>query len=361
MKRILLTSTAMVAFAGAAAADISFSGTAEFSYNSLTATYGSDTTITAAASQELNNGYTASVSFTIDPDALTAALEGDEDAITAGSITISNDSSSITYHGNPGSGVGAAYIGTGASDMMTDNEITFGDDGDDQVNETAEITASTTMAGATIRASLDGSDLQLGVSTDLGGTALDAGFDNATGAFGLQIGGDASGVSYTLGMDSENNYGLNAGITAGGADITVDFGDAGWKVGASMPLGVATVGVSLTDQEAWEVTVDTALDAVALGMTVSKADWSMTADYAAGDVTLGFSTDKAGEWALDAGYDLGNGITAGAGTSKIDGNYVDVAYDLGGGASATIMYGSQEDAGADDIAEGTTIKVSFAF
>jgi len=25
------------------------------------------------------------------------------------------------------------------------------------------------------------------------------------------------------------------------------------------------------------------------------------------------------------------------------------------------MYGSQEDAGADDIAEGTTIKVSFAF
>ena len=296
MKRILLTSTALVAFAGAAAADVSLSGSASFSYhNSLAGvvTHSSDTEIVAAASAALDNGYTASVSITVDPE----ALLGDE--ISGGDITVANDSSSISYHVD-GKGLGAAYISTGANGMMTDNNVSFGKD-DPQVNESADITASMSLGGATVRASVDGSDYQIGVSTDLGGTTLDAGFDAASSKFGLELGGSTGGVDFTAGFDSDSSYGLSATTSAGGADITVNLGDLGWDLGVSVPLGTATLGATVTDTTAlagtgWEVTSSTSLDSVDLGFTIAEAEgatattWEMTADYAADDITLGFST-----------------------------------------------------------------------
>jgi len=375
MKRILLTSTALVAFAGAAAADISLSGTAEFSYTTGAASgngYSSDTEITAAASQALNNGYSASVSFTIDPEAeddpLTAGVdESIVNIVTAGNITVANDTSSITYY--IGTGVGAAYIGTGANDQQTDNGVSFGSD-DPQVNETARIVASTELGGATVSASLDdGDQMQIGVSTDLGGTSLQVGFDQATSGFGAQISGDASGVSYTLAVDSDNAYGLTASTTAGGADLTLNMGDMGWDIGASMPLGAATVGVTLDDAQAWEVSISTALDAIDLGFKFDNdSDWSMTAGYTAGDMSVDFETANASgvtTWSMDASYDLGNGLSVGAGTTNTANTaYAEVNYDLGAGAALAIEYGASAAASAgpdEDINAGTSISVSFSF
>ena len=362
MKRILLTSTALVAFAGAAAADISFSGEASFSYTTGAEEdngYSSNTELTAAASQALNNGYTASASFTIDPEA--------EPKISKGDITIANDTSSITYY--TGFGVGAAYIGTGANDQQTDNDVSFGSD-DPQVNKTARILASTELGGATISASLnDGDQMQIGVSTDLGGTSLQVGFDQATSGFGAQISGDASGVSYTLAVDSDNAYGLTASTTAGGADLTLNMGDMGWDIGASMPLGAATVGVTLDDAQAWEVSISTALDAIDLGFKFDNdSDWSMTAGYTAGDMSVDFKTENTSgvtAWSMDAAYDLGNGLSVGAGTSNTANTaYAEVNYDLGAGAALAVEYGASAAASAgpdEDINAGTSISVSFSF
>ena len=174
--------------------------------------------------------------------------------------------------------------------------------------------------------------------------------------------GAAGAVSYSLAFGSNDAYAINASTTAGGADLTLNFGDAGWDVGASMPLGAATVGVTINDASEWEVSLGTSLEGVGLDMKFDESsNWEMDATYDAGDVSVAFGTDNLGVWSIDADYDMGNGVTIGAGTSDADGDYADVSMDLGGGASAGITYGSQAGAGPDDIDEGTTISVSFSF
>lgn len=367
MKRILLTSTALVAFAGAAAADVSLSGSAEYSYNNNAGvvTDTSTVSLTATGSMALNNGYTASASLTAE------SVDGAAAGLAGGDISIASDTSSITY--NVGDdGIGAAYIGTGASSMMTDNNVTFGSD-DPQVNANSTITASVMLGGATVRASLDGTDYQVGVSTDLGGTTLDAGFDSDGSVFGVQLGGSASAVDYTLGFDSANSYGLNVSTTAGGADLTVDFGDLGWEIGASMPLGAATVTATVTDTNAtagtgWEIGASTSMEGVDLGFTLTQAEgvpapattWEMTAGYSVDNIGLEFSTTGAA-WSVDATYDMGNGITAGVGTDGTE-QYVEVDYDLGAGANLSLDYATAVNINpAEDIAVGTTVSVSFDF
>ena len=350
MKRILLTSTALVAFAGAAAADVALSGDAEFSYNDGT-DFASTVSLTAAGSTALDNGYTASVSLTAE------SVDGAAAGLAAGDITVANDSSSITYHVD-GEGAGAAHI----SDVVGGSAGLAGIFSED-ANETATITGSATVAGATISASLhDGNAYEIGVSTDLGGTSVAVGY--AGGDFGASLSGAASSVDYTLAFASNDTFGVEVSTTAGGADLSLSMAEGSvWEIGASMPLGAATAGLTLDNTQAWEVSLDTALDAVALGFTFDSASaWTMTAGYSAGDVTVDFETDSASAWSIDATYDLGNGITAGAGTTSASANYVEVDYDLGGGANLSVDYATAADINpAEDITAGTTLSVSFSF
>ena len=349
MKRILLTSTALVAIAGAAAADISFSGEAEFSYNDATG-FGSAVEMTAAGSAALDNGMTASASLTLE----------DANTVSAGDISLSSDTASITYHVGM-DGTGAAYIGDELDVQGTLANI-FEDS--DSIVEDAGITASASLGGATISMSINAANAyQIGVSTDLGGTDLSLGFIEATGDFGAQMAGSASAVDYTLAFGSNDTYGLSASTTAGGADLSLDFGDAGWEIGASMAMGPATVGVTMDDTSAWEVSLDTSLEGVDLGFTFDDASaWTMTAGVTAGDVTVDFETDSASAWSLDATYDMGNGVTAGIGTDSASEQYVEVDYDLGGGANLSLDYATSADINpAEEITAGTTVSVSFSF
>ncbi len=73
MKSILLTTTALVAFAGAAVADghtgVSFGGDAALGYNDTTGDYDGfywDSTLNVGYAQDLDNGVTAGVKFNID-------------------------------------------------------------------------------------------------------------------------------------------------------------------------------------------------------------------------------------------------------------------------------------------------------
>jgi hypothetical protein len=353
MKRILLTSTALVAFAGAAAADVSFSGSAEFSYNDSN-DFASTVSLTAAGSTALDNGYTASVSLTAE------SVDGAAAGLAAGDITVANDSSSITYH-VAADGAGAAYLGdvVGGSGGLAG---IFQDPDAAGLND-AQISGSATVAGATIAASLHaGNAYEIGVSTDLDGTAIAVGY--AGGDFGAMISGAASTVDYTLAFASNDTFGIAVSTTAGGADLSLSMAEGSvWEIGASMPLGAATVGLTLDNTQAWEVSLDTAMDAIALGFTFdNNSAWTMTAGYTAGDVSVDFETNNNSAWSIDATYDLGNGITAGAGTTSASANYVEVDYDLGGGANLSLDYATAADINpAEEIAAGTTLSVSFSF
>ncbi len=145
MKNILLTSTALVAFAGAAAAgghtSVSFGGEASAEYNSVTG-YTTAAEMTASASATLDNGLTASTSFTLETTNFGSGEFG------AGSVSLSSDTASLTF--------GTAVVG--AVFAAAGDEYAIGHGGVDD-GEIAGIAASATFGATTLFVSANSSRL----------------------------------------------------------------------------------------------------------------------------------------------------------------------------------------------------------
>ena len=317
MKNMLLTTTALVAFAGAAAADghtsVSFSGAASAEYNSETG-FANDADVKATMSADLDNGLTVSTSISIATD------EYAETATTAGNITISTDTASLTF-GNE--------LDAAAYSAVSDT-IAIGTK-DESVNG---IAATYTMGDATLFVSVplsgtndvDTADMEFGVTAAVGGMTV--GLAMADSDFVGKVSGTAAGLSYTVAAGS--------------------VADANrWDVAVSYPAGPVTVGYTVDDSEAWEV----------------------SAAYAAGAVAAELTYNSDEVYDIEASYDAGNGLVAYVGMlNSGDDTYLGAAYSLGGGASAYASYvkdtGEQTDPneiGANDYARGTTVGVSFTF
>ncbi len=318
MKNILLTTTALVAFAGAAAADghtsVSFSGAASAEYNSVGG-FTNDADLKATLSADLDNGVTVSTSISIATDQYSTA------ATTAGNIQISTDSASLTF-GNE--------LDAAAYSAVSDT-IAIGSK-DESVNG---IAATYTMGTAT-----------LFVSTPLSGTAN---VDTADMEFGLTAAvGD---MTVGLAMADSDFVGKVSG-TAAGASFTVAAGSVNdvnrWDVTVSYPVGSVTVAYTVDDSEAWEASAAYAADGLSAKVTYASASET---------------------YKVEGAYDMGNGLVVNAGMlNSGDDTYVGGAYSLGGGASAYASYvkdtGTQNadnEIGAPDYARGTTVGVSFTF
>jgi len=315
MKNILLTTTALVAFAGAAAAEVSFSGDASAEYNSVGG-FNTDADLDATMSADLDNGLTVSTSISIATDNYA------ETATTAGSITLSSDTASLTFGEDLN---GAAF--EAVSDTI---EIGDGDEG-----IAAGVSASYTMGAGTLFVSMPlaagatevaTDDIEVGVTAAVGGMTV--GLAMANSDFVGKVSGTASGLSYTVAAGSV-------------ADVNR------WDVAISYPAGPVTVGYTVDDSEAWEV----------------------SAAYAAGAVAAELTYNSDEVYDIEASYDAGNGLVAYVGMlNSGDDTYLGAAYSLGGGASAYASYvkdtGTQNadnEIGANDYARGTTVSVSFTF
>ena len=331
MKTILLTTTALVAFAGAAAADghtsVSFAGEASVEFNSETG-YATAAEVTATGSATLDNGLTASTSLTID------AVLG---TISAGSISLSSDTASLTFGTELD---GAVFTAVG-------DDYAIGDDGEEGVAE--GVVASVTMGETTLTvsaptgATIETADVEVGVTTSAAGWSL---------GFGL----------------ANDAYAMTAAGTAGGADIGFGMSsDSEWDVSVAYPVGAVTVSASTDEAEAWTVGAAYAADGMSAGFELNADDtWEVTAGYAADGVTVAAAFTDASVMTLGATYDMGNGLTVGAGIEDTE-NYAFASYDLGGGANAFVDYtdaaAALEEVGPSerDIAVGTTVGVSFTF
>ena len=320
MKTILLTTTALVAFAGAAAADghtsVSFSGAASAEYNSLGG-FNTDADLDATMSAELDNGLTVSTTLSFD----TANYGSIADGTVAGSLTLSSDTASLTF----GNDI------TSASFSAVGDTIAFGDgeDGNQGVIGSYTMGAGTlfvSMPIATAATEVLSTDIEVGVTAAVG--AMTVGLAMADSNFVGKVSGTASGLSYT--------------VAAGSVD------DANrWDVAVSYPAGPVTVGYTVDDSEAWEV----------------------SAAYAAGAVAAELTYNSDEVYDIEASYDAGNGLVAYVGMlNSGDDTYLGAAYSLGGGASAYASYvkdtGTQNadnEIGANDYARGTTVGVSFTF
>jgi outer membrane protein OmpU len=326
MKSILLASVASVAFAGVAAAEVTWSGEASAEYNSVTG-YATSAALTASMSQELDNGLTVSAEISVLAD------EGDDDdEATYGSITLSSDNASLTF----GTGLdGAAFTAVG-------DDIAIGD-GEEGVDG---IVGSYTMGATTVTLSIpmaeeatgiDSADLEVGMTTDLNGWSLG------------------------LGIADSEYVGTVAGTVAG-ADLAFATSSIGeWDASVSYPAGPVTLSGSTDEASAWTIGAAYESDGVAIGAEYNSDEtYEITAGYTmdALSVDLGFDGSDV---SLDVAYDMG-ALTVGAGRTYAGENYARADYDLGGGASAMVTYADAVDIDpAEDIAEGTTVGVTFAF
>jgi outer membrane protein OmpU len=372
MKSILLTTTAIFAFAGVAFADghtsVGFSGDAGLGYNDdFEDGFYWDVNVDVKGTAALDNGITATVSAELnvasDDTASTETTTAQFDELK---IVLSSEMASLSF-GNLDPVAEANYGGVDGDSTLGFNDK---DNHLDDLDFDAMLVGEVNVSGVTAM-------MSYGVALDENapnGEALDALQLYATGSFGMvTVEGAYQGE---IGDDGTSLMGLSASTTVAGATITGAYlGESGTAneessmgLGVSYPVGPVTVGGYYSVNDVAENSY---------GASASYADGPIAVDafYDFEGGATDADTDDFSEFGVEGSYDTGMNLTVLAGYIATDAsgvettaNYVAGVYDMGGGASILVSYAEQEDAGADqdeigdpEYLAGTTVKVSFKF
>lgn len=383
MKKILLASVALTAFAGAAAAEVSFSGSATLGYNDDNgrlaggAVFGdhqgfySDLNLDVALSAELDNGLTVSAAADVDE------VDAEDKASRGVTLTIASDNASLVYgdtefaaksmwsaagdmeadsfSAQDGEGVLKGTFSFGGVDMAVSG-LVYDAEGDAATDDLAQLSfgAKATVGAATVvvayQEELLAADVTGGLNANTNTTISTNGDLTTAETLGISVAMSVAGADVKLAYASEKST------------VGTDYDSTG--IAVSYPMGDVTVSAYFVSEDD-----STAVDA--------KDNYGVKFAYAAGAVagTLGFASEQGTDYvSLEGSYDLGNGLSIYAGAITKDGDtddtYVGASYDLGGGASLLVSYAddtnNDEAAGDDDIgaqgyAVGTTVELSFAF
>ena len=358
MKSILLTTTALVAFAGAAAADghagVSFSGSATLGYNNtdnvLAGTddndgFYADMNLDVSMVAALDNGVT--VTATADVDELDAS-DADFSGVT---LEVASEMASLTF---------------GDTDPSADLHWS-GVDGD-----TVGDFRGATEHGGIFDAILRGEATMGGVTASVSyGVGTQGSTDPDFGALQVAAVADISGFTVVGAYEAEDtDFGLDSqmGVSVAGAvaglDVKVAYSAASddgnvssLGVSASMPFGPVTVGGYYSMNSGDNVGQD--VDAYGLDVSYSDGPISVSADFDT-------DADSNSSWEVDANYEVMDGVIVHAGINSDEEFYVAGTYDLGGGASLLVSYADSDantadEVGEDDLQVGTTVEVSFSF
>ncbi|MGV6840665.1 MAG: porin [Planktomarina sp.] len=372
MKRILLTSTALVAFAGAAAAEVTFSGDSKFGYNDEVKSgvyYSFGATI--KGSMELDNGLTASMSGDVSlgangNTANSGTFGTNNIAVDDLVMSLASETAKITFGDTAPA---ADKMWSGAGNMQNDG---FQDE-NDFVGDTAVLISEMSAGGADIAISyaiIDGNtndkdlgQLQLGVKGSAGSLS-----------YGLAYQTDGDNAALDAGGNAAEIMGVYVGTTFGGADVKLAYAD---KDGAGSSIGISA-GYKVGDA----VTVKVFY--VAEGQSGVDDNMGLEVAYAAGPLSVdALYHDGADEdMQINFAYDMGNGLNLFGGyrdegsASNDTYTYVGADYSLGGGAKLRVSYAkadtitagktpggvAQDELGkSEDVLNGTTVEVSFKF
>lgn len=353
MKRILLASASIVAFAGAAAAEITFSGEATLGYNDTDNLLVSDdnvgfywdASIDVTMSKALDNGLTAAASFGLN---VVDGTLGDPVESSDYVLSLTSDTAGL-YFGNTEFAAVTHWVSAG--DMESDG---FSEEDGETV-----LRGDITYGGvnASLSYAVDGENLeQLSIGAD-------ATFGAISVAFGYQE--DANPEYAGAGGDYNGNdvMGVSVGTSFGGADVRFAYAQEGGTqdrstiaVKVSYPLGPVTVGASYAMED----------DA---NITTEEDFWEISADYVSGPIAANVNYDSNEDWELTGSYDVGNGITAYAGMVDAgDDYYVAASVALGEGASLLVSYvdtgdteNGDDETGPNDYQTGATVELGFKF
>jgi outer membrane protein OmpU len=382
MKNILLSSAAVFAFAGAAAADghlgVTFSGVASLGYNDTDVDdtfvdddnvgFYADLEITIGLAAELDNGLMAAAS--IDLEDLAAGQDSGEngaDTMIDFELSLTSEMAGL-YYGD--TQFAAERMWVSAGDMESDGfseadgeealrgEVTYG-------NVTAQLSYVLANNAGTRNAVEELNQLSLGVSGDFGNfnvvAAYQAESDEAAGFYGSGLLTDGDNGDFNF----NEVFGLSVGTTFSGADIRVAYasdetaGEDSLGVQVAYPFGPVTATVYYVSES--EALGDN------YGLTLAYENGPIAATF---DYDNDQGTDKYG---IEGSYNVGNGIMVYAGYLFFDGLveedafYVAGTYDLGSGAEFLLSYADADDdeygdeVGANDYQEGITAELSLAF
>lgn len=409
MKSILLTSTALVAFAGAAMAEshemaasgVTWGADGEFGYNEeVEGGFYFDGGLSVTTNAGMNMGLTAGIALDVDLGfgaADTSAISsGTNGSGTFSDISI-NGSDFVVFVEGQGA---ALYVGDTETAAATQwsGFANMGQDSFIEVDDVDDGTDDGDFVDAVIRGDMTYGPVSASVGFLMADTAEDA---DLNGLDGLSLGANATFGSFNVGMAYQEEVNRNLidfvpgndgvdGIAGTNDDVSdtpgtaneiiaisagTTFGGADVKIGYANNLTMDEDSIGL--QAAYTVG---AITGTAFYSVESAYDdnYGVAVDYAGGPVTVHAhyhdGTDQ--EIALEGSYDAGMGIMAYAGYIENDGDndayeaYVAATYDLGGGASLIAAYGESGDTytGANDeigdkfeVNEGTTVAVSFVF
>ena len=276
MKKVLLTTTALVMTAGVAAAEVSFSGTTQVS---VSATGNGDnvlnthTDLNVAISGTYDNGMTMSTSIGYDAGQQVDAGDFELDGVEGG-MSSAAPNMTIGY-----AGYTITADGLGLDDLY-DDDFTTGNFG---------------VAG-----SMGGIDFALTTNIDGGDSQNSYSLSYATG-------------DITLAVTGSNSATVSG---AGGSDAT--------KIVATYAMGDTTFTLTSDDKEQnadpiTKIGVSTKIDAITFSYTAASEgtatsdvgdDWDASVSYTAGALTASYALDESDVGELSASYDLGGGASA---------------------------------------------------
>ena len=351
MKNVLLTTTALVAFAGAAAAEMSFSGSTDIGYNDeINGGLFADTEFNLNGSVDLGDGFAATFTYGFDVDT--------SDDTDSGLLWDEYPTIEIT---SPfGSLKGGDLDDKGASEYFYA----------DRDGMALDVENSDTSDRFDLRALVEFGDFGLAVG----------GVDDGAGDLdGLSVGAGATFGNFTLGFGYDE---ADGGLESRDA-LDVPNGNTNEVMAVSLDttFGDASIGLSYIDDS-----VETSVG-VAVGYDVS-ADLSLGAYYASNEVAA--NGDAYGVWAsyamgalgveayydatedgpdeiyLDVSYEIMAGLTGYAGVYD-DGMaadpffYIGGVYEINDNLSATVSYADADEISGPEFKNGTTVMLTASF
>ena len=308
MKKLLIATTALVATAGMASAEITITGSANAGYYSG---LGNADAVTAAVSS-------------------VAATPGDAGTASAGTSAETFTSAGIYSN----AGIVATMSGA------TDNGITFSasvdaeagteiDQGDFEFDGPAGTTfalGAVSMSGAFGTVTFDDGGIDNLYDDDL--TAADISYSTTVGAISLSLAADADsaddGTSVSVGYTSGAMAFTGSGSSTSG-DNSMSLGVT-YTVNDSISLSAdtdSTEGAAAVNS----VSVTTALNGVSItAATDSASDWDIDLGYSVSGIALTYGTDENNAWDASATYSLGGGATVKAGVNSESSAYAGVSF-----------------------------------
>ncbi|NDR58577.1 porin [Aliiruegeria sabulilitoris] len=351
MKKVLLTSTALVAFAGAAAAEVTMSGSAEMGViggENIETQFLQSIDVRFSLSGETDNGLTFGGSIDLDDVADSATSSpsglGDQTGFADFTVFVSGEFGTVTMGDTDG-----------ALDWAMTDAASIGNPGSIADNETGHLGRQDTYFDG----AYDGQILR---------------YDYAYEGFGFAVSVEQDDRS-----DAElDQDAIDAGLAAG----DLDRGDYNWAVGVKWSgeagPGTVKVGAGYQATDYASLTLGTDDNNITLNFNTDATVWGLSAGYY---MDNGFSIggtysdwsadgiDDGSHWAIGAGYafdafsvhaNYGEHYFKTDGSDKIDASGWGLAagYDLGGGLSVLAGYGYSEleikDGATGDKSKGDT-------